>query len=88
MKLGKGRRMPSSPCLSCGTVNDRAANVSDDGRDRSPRPGDINVCFRCGHVMAYDDGLRLRDLTPAEQIEIAGDKHILAMQRARAEGRK
>jgi hypothetical protein len=34
--------------------------------------------------MAYDEGLKLRELTLEEQLDVAGDPRILAIQRARA----
>jgi hypothetical protein len=52
--------------------------------DTAPDPGDVTVCIYCGHIMAYDDDLGLRELTPVEQLNIAGDERILAIQRARA----
>jgi hypothetical protein len=54
-----------------------------DSKAARPRPGNISVCIDCGHIMAFADDLTLRNLTDAEMIEIAGDKRILALQRAR-----
>lgn len=81
MEIGAPRRLVPSKCLSCGIENDVATSV--DG-DCSPEPGDVTVCFYCGHIMAYDDDLKLRELTREEQIAMAGDQRILAVQRARA----
>lgn len=81
MEIGEPRRLVPSKCLSCGSKNDAATSV--DG-DYSPEPDAITVCFHCGHIMSYDDELRLRELTREEQIEIAGDERILAIERARA----
>ncbi len=82
MKLGVDRHMPPTVCLGCGGKIDGATHVGDE--DTTPDPGSIVVCIYCGHIQAYDDDLRLRELTPEEQLIIAGDERILAIQRARA----
>ena len=74
-------RVPDMACLSCGTVNTAATGIEDGS---TPDPGSVCVCFYCGHIMAYDKDMRLRALTPEEEIEVAGDPRILAVQRARA----
>jgi len=51
--------------------------------DVRPGPGDITVCIMCGHVMGFCSDLTLRDLTSEEQVQVAGDPRILAVQRAR-----
>ena len=61
-----------------------SANCVDENMDDAPSPGDITVCLHCGHIMAFDDGLKLRELTAEEAHEIAGDKRILTIQEARA----
>jgi hypothetical protein len=81
MKLGASVKAIPSPCTGCGKVLDMAACV--DG-DYSPEPGNITVCFTCGHLMAYNNNLKLRDLTDKEIIEVAGDRRIIAMQKARS----
>ncbi len=68
-----------SYCLDCGGLCDAATAF-----ERRPKSGDITVCLYCGHVMAFDRKLRLRELTPQEMYEIAGSPRILAIQRARA----
>lgn len=80
MKVGDTHRIPASKCFSCGAVNDAATAVAADAK---PEPGAITVCLTCGHIMAYADDLSLRELTAQEQIDIAGDKRILAIQRGR-----
>lgn len=80
MKLGKNRHIPSSPCTNCGKQLDGATSVD---CDAPPDPGDMTVCIYCGHLMAFNEDLQLRDLTPAEQINVAGDERILAIQGAR-----
>jgi hypothetical protein len=82
MKLGKNRHMPPTVCLGCGQRIDGATYVGEG--DSSPDPGSITVCIYCGHIQAYDESLKLRELLPEEQLIVAGDARILAIQRARA----
>lgn len=81
MEIGAPRRLVPSNCLSCGIETDAATSVDE---DCSPEPGDVTVCLCCGHIMSYDDDLKLRELTREQQIAVAGDQRILAVQRARA----
>lgn len=80
MKIGETTRVPTSKCLHCGVENDAATSV---GEDAGPEPGNITVCIECGHIMAYDTEMKLRELTTSEILEVAGDERILAVQRAR-----
>lgn len=82
MKLGIDRHMPLAVCLGCGKKIDGATYVGEE--DQAPDPDDITVCIYCGHIQAYAENLSLRELTPVEQLRIAGDERILAIQRARA----
>jgi hypothetical protein len=43
----------------------------------------VTVCIYCGHIMVYGEGLTLRDPTPAEMAEVAGDRRILMVQKMR-----
>lgn len=72
--------VPPSPCPGCGTENDMATSAT--GADK-PHPGSISVCFRCGHISAFDEALRLRNLTDQEMHDVAGHPVILAIQKAR-----
>jgi len=82
MRLGKDRHMPPTACLGCGVRIDGATHVGEE--DSAPDPGSITVCIMCGHIQAYDEGLQLRELTLEEQLDVAGDPRILAIQRTRA----
>jgi hypothetical protein len=73
---------PVTHCLACKCELD-AATFAGPG-DHTPEPGDVTVCFYCGHLMAFADGLTMRELTDAEMRQVAGDRTILAIQRARA----
>lgn len=94
-------RLAPSPCTNCGEMLDAASAVKEVGRwphnnrrrfkmrdNERPTPGCPSVCIRCGHLMAFDNELRLRELTPAEQIEIAGNPVLLAIQEARGKTMK
>jgi hypothetical protein len=81
MKLGKDHHLKPVPqCVDCGKQLDGAIGVD---TDDAPDPGDFTVCAYCGSIMVYNDGLTLRQPDAAEAREIAGDKRILALQRAR-----
>lgn len=55
-------------CLSCGKMLDAALAV---GGKRAPRENDITVCIHCGHIMAFNDKVRYRELTKEEKAELA-----------------
>ena len=78
MKLGI--KVPPSPCLGCGEINDMAGTAA----DRDPEPGDITLCWYCGHFMVFADDLTLRNPTGAEMLIIAGDPELLRLQAMRA----
>jgi hypothetical protein len=78
--VGKSVHNPPSNCLGCGKEIDGATGV---GHRSKPRAGCISICFYCGHLAAYDWQLKLRPLTDAEMIEIAGNEQILAIQKLR-----
>jgi hypothetical protein len=64
--------MPTNVCPRCGTEND---SVSGTRRGEvMPDPGDISMCLRCGHLMAFTRGLRLRELTKAERRKAGSDR--------------
>lgn len=75
--------VPSSACLACGYVCD-AVTCATRGNDVIPDEGCLTICLRCGHLMAFDAELQLRDLTDEEMYKIAGRKDLIAVQKARA----
>lgn len=77
----KSSRFKPSPCISCGAINDAATGATD--LEATPVPGDIMICRTCGHIAAYGDDMRIRELTEREQIEVAGAPEILFAQRIR-----
>jgi hypothetical protein len=78
--LGATTRMQSATCTNCHKVVDAASGV---GTDDSPDPGDFTICIYCGHLMVFADDLTLRELTEDEMVDVAGDRRLLAVQRAR-----
>jgi hypothetical protein len=56
-------RVPPTPCIHCGHINDYAADVLGDHR---VKPGDIAICFQCAGVMTYDEELKLIELAEGE----------------------
>ena len=73
-----------SHCINCGEELNMAAAVGEDAKNTyKPTPGDFSVCAECGHLMIYDDELMPREPTPKEQIEIAGNKAVLEIQKQR-----
>jgi hypothetical protein len=73
--------VPVCKCLACGCHLDQAGSP---GSEATPIGGDITICFKCGHLMAFTDSLMLRELTEPEQIEIAGNGYMLRLQKLRA----
>jgi hypothetical protein len=81
MIVGESRAVPPCACLACGKIVNAATSVGE--ADHWPEPGAITICIGCGHLMAFDDNLCLRELTSQEMYDIAGDRRVLAIQRAR-----
>jgi len=79
--MSKTIRIPPDACLDCKTPLDA---VTDPITNQRPKPGDITICLRCGHVMAFGKKLRVRPLTDDELIEMAGDPEMIYLQKARA----
>jgi hypothetical protein len=49
----------------------------------NPSPGDFTVCIGCGHIVAYDDDMNLRELTRREIDSIDETDRIMLLQQAR-----
>lgn len=71
---------PHCHCLACNSIIDACTNMT---ADTQPRGGDITICLDCGHIMAFEADLTLRNLTAAEMISVAGDPEIIKIQKAR-----
>lgn len=74
------REVPVQDCIECGYRIDTTANMFG---ARFPKPGDITVCIKCGHLTAFDFHMKQRKLTDEEMLYISGDKRLLAIQEAR-----
>lgn len=76
---------PGSQCLKCGLVLTGAAGVVAEANVGvlTPSPGDFSVCIACGHVMAFDERLNVRELTNEEQRSMDEDDRVLLVQAAR-----
>jgi hypothetical protein len=72
--------IPVSHCLDCGEQLDAATHIG--GDQHKPDPGDVSICVRCGHIMAFADDLTLRRLTDEEMKQVAGDRLIIKTRAA------
>ena len=77
--------VPEATCLNCGKAMDAAEAT---GGGRAPEPNDLSLCIYCGHLQAYGDDMKFRQLTGAEIVEIAGAPELLMAQRFAAGFRK
>jgi len=68
-------------CLGCGYVMDRIGHVMG---GRGPQAGDISICIKCGHIMAFTVDLKFRPLTDNEMLSIAGNPELVKIQKTRA----
>lgn len=88
MKLGDMVSLPDCECLNCHLAMKGSTALNEDGSTVMPDEGSITICSECGHIMAFGEGLKLRELSDEEMLEVAGDKRILIAQAALAEARK
>jgi hypothetical protein len=72
--IAKTTRHSTSSCLNCGYEID-ASTIT--GSTHSPKPGNIGICIRCSHIMAYDEELKVRELTSEEMKAVAGNENVL-----------
>lgn len=47
-----------------------------------PKPGDLNVCIRCAHMMLFNDDLTMRELTPIERSTALADPKVAQIRLA------
>ncbi len=71
-------KMNTHACLSCGTIVDAATGV---GQDDRPEEGDVTICIKCGHLMAFSSDLSFRELDEEEKKLLAKDETVLAIQK-------
>jgi NAD-dependent SIR2 family protein deacetylase len=79
----KGVDVPVHTCPACGESTDRSAYPE---AQRGPQPGDVSVCYNCGYVTLFEEGLMRRPLTQAELDALPEDvlMMITRINRARA----
>lgn len=80
--LGGEVRLKPDHCLNCGKRLD-GCSVVDEAFAR-PKEGDFTICIKCGHLMVFGDGLKLRNPTEEELRDIAGDPRIVRASTALA----
>jgi hypothetical protein len=73
-------KTPPTVCPKCGYVTDSLGQADGDG---VPRPGDVSLCLKCGHLTAFAEDLSLRELTDDERQAVAEDEDIQAIERTR-----
>jgi hypothetical protein len=74
--------IPNATCLACNARIDAATSFYG---DHAPESGDVTICFYCGHIMIFREGMRLDNLNKEEAYKIAGDRQILRVQHMRGE---
>jgi len=72
--LGESKEMPPAECPNCGYVSDMAAAIDENVK---PSPNDISICINCGHLSAFTEDLKLRNLTDDEIKKVAGDQRVV-----------
>jgi Zn ribbon nucleic-acid-binding protein len=82
--LEKTHRMPPQMCLRCGHHFDAASGMND---VVAPQPGDLSVCIKCGHAMAFTKR-GLRELTKSERRKADKNPHVIKARHAIEEGRR
>lgn len=80
--LGEEEDIGKHRCTNCGTTNDVAASIMQDGviDDRELSSGDLLICVNCGHCMSVDEDLRIRELTSEEKEYWKGNVELKAAQ--------
>lgn len=67
-------RMPPTKCSKCKATLDGASQVKG---EEQPTPGDISMCFYCGTLHMFDEGLALRRMSFAELNALDDDTRAL-----------
>lgn len=74
--------VPEHFCLACNAKIDSVSNTTG---DQKPSEGDITICLPCGHIMAFNKDLTVRELTKQELIDIAGNQHLIKVLEIRGQ---
>jgi hypothetical protein len=54
------------PCVKCKKPLDAATGIG----SKRPQPGDITICFYCGHMLQIGKDMQLTSLSPAEFLRL------------------
>lgn len=89
LKLARTERTKPHRCLKCGENNDAATGVVDKQARNTlkPKPGDVMICFVCGHVMMFANDLSFRELTAEERTHAERDPRLRTVKAAMAQQR-
>lgn len=71
-------KTPEGKCPACGRAINMASFAFGDELIE-PGEGDVSICFRCGHLMAFNADNTLRRLTDEEMREAKADPDIAEM---------
>jgi hypothetical protein len=67
---------PITVCWHCDRPLDAARNIP--GQEATPEPGAISLCFYCGAVAVFEEGLALRAPTEEELDEMRQDNEFMS----------
>jgi len=71
--LSQTTKLPAGECPYCQN------RLSGHTGPAKPQPGDMSVCGLCGGYLKFDDGMRLRALTPADHVELTNNPEVAKM---------
>lgn len=76
MRITSGRLKSKAHCPQCGYGPlDGFTHVAEPGEHPvRPSAGDLTLCLKCGTILAYKKGMRLRLATLAEQFYVHAKK--------------
>ena len=73
--------IPQQDCKRCGFTFLFSTSMA---HERTPYPGCVSICVKCGLVQVFDDKLMLRYPTAEESAQIEADPTITQLQILRA----
>lgn len=75
--------MMDTTCTRCGDKFDCSTGVG--AKKNEPAPGDISMCSTCGHVMEFDQNLKLQDMSEQKTVKVLTDPRLMMALAAFAE---
>lgn len=69
--------IPEFICTACFEAMDCASDMLG---DRTPEPGDVTLCIRCGTAYVFDENLNLVDPSPEQLEVINSDPRIVLLR--------